>query len=294
MVRRKKNSGYGSIPRNEGLKLARGKYIFFMDSDDLILQDALENLYNVAEETQADVVMCKKRYVSFGEGEEFFNNLTLDDDSQDNVLVMIDNDLKTRMQFWFKDYFPVAAWRKFIRRDFLIENKIEFLNVMQEDSLWTFELVCLAKKITMTPQICYIYRKQRQDSVCGEAYSTELTPDKIRKKFDRVMFGLKHIDELMSRLEFFQNNSDYRYAVLDHIVTQNITWIILMYKNFSPILIYENFKAAFKNDMGKFDVLIAYLVSNLFARIIDFHASYHGVKSELEELKKLHEGKTET
>ena len=43
-----KNTGNASVPRNEGLRFSRGEYVFFMDNDDLILDNALETLYNFA------------------------------------------------------------------------------------------------------------------------------------------------------------------------------------------------------------------------------------------------------
>ena len=57
------NSGGASIPRNQALKLARGKYVTFVDSDDLLIDNALEILFNVAEKFQADVVDAEKFFV---------------------------------------------------------------------------------------------------------------------------------------------------------------------------------------------------------------------------------------
>lgn len=42
--------------RNAGLKIARGKYIYFFDSDDIIANDLLENLYKAFNERKVDVV----------------------------------------------------------------------------------------------------------------------------------------------------------------------------------------------------------------------------------------------
>jgi glycosyltransferase involved in cell wall biosynthesis len=50
-----KNSGVGAV-RNLGLDTARGEYIMFLDSDDVLNGAALENLYRVATSLPADIV----------------------------------------------------------------------------------------------------------------------------------------------------------------------------------------------------------------------------------------------
>ncbi len=52
-----KNSGQGKA-RNEGIKKARGKYITFVDSDDYIESNMLEDLYQKAESENAQIVIC--------------------------------------------------------------------------------------------------------------------------------------------------------------------------------------------------------------------------------------------
>ncbi len=46
------------LSRNKGLKVAKGKYITFIDHDDTLAEDALLTLYNQAEHTNADVVFA--------------------------------------------------------------------------------------------------------------------------------------------------------------------------------------------------------------------------------------------
>ena len=54
-VYKEKNSGQ-SVARNRGIDNAKGKYLYFMDSDDVLASDALEKLYIYAETNALDIV----------------------------------------------------------------------------------------------------------------------------------------------------------------------------------------------------------------------------------------------
>ncbi len=54
------NSDWPGRPRNLGLQAAQGKYVYFVDSDDWIGDEALERLYERAESNEADVVIGKE------------------------------------------------------------------------------------------------------------------------------------------------------------------------------------------------------------------------------------------
>lgn len=53
---RKENGGVSSA-RNEGIKHATGNYLYFCDADDVITDNALEEMYKVAEQIDADIVV---------------------------------------------------------------------------------------------------------------------------------------------------------------------------------------------------------------------------------------------
>lgn len=77
------NSGGAGVPRNLGLKSARGKYITFVDNDDLILPTTLGYFFDIAEKFNADVLHTEKCLAT--------NNTNLDFQYKDLRVVISDN-----------------------------------------------------------------------------------------------------------------------------------------------------------------------------------------------------------
>jgi len=125
LIRRKNNSGSGAEPRNLGVRFALGKYIIFIDSDDLVTKTAFEELYNVAEKFDADVVY-RERYFVFDNLEEKKLKVAHGWDFEYNFVKTptLTSNLEERLKDFNSYKYWVTVWSYFIRRDLILENNI--------------------------------------------------------------------------------------------------------------------------------------------------------------------------
>ena len=149
----KANEGL-SAARNTGTRAATGDYVYYLDSDDVITDRAIEWLVLSAEQFEGvDVVQGDTEVISDPEhevGAEFWS-------ITGKGFPEFANDkgwIKTR--FLVEPRVPVNAWNKLLRREFLIENKLRFRDgIIHEDQLWMFHVAKCVNSIAFVTEICY-------------------------------------------------------------------------------------------------------------------------------------------
>ena len=259
------NTGSGAVPRNVGLEYASGKYVYFMDNDDFIIDTALETLYNFAEAYQSEVVYME-RYFSCGkelvppELNVFIwcNAKTLVEEP-----TLETQNLSERLKKFLAATLCWAPWAKFLRRDFLIDNKI-FLPEMTiaDDVIWTLKLLCLAKKILIVPTPLYVHRKNTESIMERKRLPEEM----IIFRTSPLINGLDILDEFMRGLDFFKQNPAVRLQVLNFFMLMQIDNMSDALKESEPQEVYEIFLREFSKAGSTQPALISYLLvmNNLY------------------------------
>lgn len=139
-----------SIARNSGLYMSQGQYVYFMDPDDLLVDNALSVLINRALSTDVDILMAD--YCKFNDGENFKQMIRAQQDYSETF--------KTAEQAFLEDLSPYECyiWLMLFRRSFLINNKIEFKPFWYEDTLLCQECFIKATTVLKAHFILYVYR----------------------------------------------------------------------------------------------------------------------------------------
>lgn len=151
--------------RNTGLLKAKGEYVYFMDSDDMLEPTAMETCYRIAEEYHLDVVSFDA--CSFMDDGYKGKEITAYDRS--HLLNNIANQpLDARLFFRIMLHAGAirpSVWLSFIRRELVEKHHLRFEEkLIHEDELFTPQLYILADKAIYIPRV-FFHRRIRGNSI---------------------------------------------------------------------------------------------------------------------------------
>ena len=179
----KENEGL-SAARNKGIEIAKGKLICFIDSDDYLESDMLEELKNNMDKYSSDISCCNFYYIK--------NNISTPRIKKDANIEFVSSKKEKFINIQ-NEYSPLTyyAWNKLYKKE--IFNDIKF----PEGRLYEYTYILCdifdkANKISFTlkPLYNYVYRSNSLGN----------------------LFNLKHFDKIGSfdkKIAFFNNKKYY-------------------------------------------------------------------------------------
>lgn len=206
------NGGQGRA-RNIGMKMAKGKYLGFADSDDWVSPDMFKHMYEKAEEENADLTVCDITEC-YDDGSSRIINM-----SQYEPLIKIDT----------------AVWDKLLRRDLVEGIYFPEGKVWYEDLAFVIRIALKSKKQARLPESLYFYRVGQESTMNNNNSRKNLDIIKILEDLKAYMLPLGYDEEFNSlvinhllletikRVER-QNSSDKKEVMmkLREYVRQNI------------------------------------------------------------------------
>ena len=179
-----KENGGLSDARNAGLDIAKGKYIAFVDSEDIIHPRMYEILFQCINKSDSDIVQCKfKKFKNLDEVKDELDNYNETFEEYDNktaIMDMMDN-----------NKINVNSWNKLYKSKLFKTLRFPKGKIL-EDEFLTYKLLYNSRKIAYVDQELYYYYQNDNGIMNGSS---------ILKRLDRI-------EAIEERSKFFLKNGD--------------------------------------------------------------------------------------
>lgn len=186
---------------NAGIKIATGKYIALVDSDDVVPLDAYEKLLSKAEETNADIVIGKGNLLMGGVEREFL--------ARKEKCVWQKERVISSIYEYLDLFYDVFYWNKLFRREVLLEHEC-FLpeGMIYSDRPMVHKAFLHAKKIAIIPEVVYLWRKRGPNdapSLSQEKRNLSNFEDRIQSYRYQLQYFNEYGDPRLTNAFFIRN-----------------------------------------------------------------------------------------
>lgn len=197
----KKNGGL-SDARNIGMNLAKGKFITFVDSDDLLDCKFIEDLLNAMILNGADIAFCD--YCKIDE-----NCVSKADNSIGNVIKFSNIECLENLYIPKSHGMEFVAWGKLYKLDLFKKNKISYpKGKIHEDTFTTYKLCYYANKVVFVDAPRYYYRIRSGSIMSSKFNKTRL--NKLEATKEACSFFLEKDESKLLKLAF----NDFLHSTL--------------------------------------------------------------------------------
>ena len=200
-----------STARNRIIDDAQGDYLSFMDSDDVIAENAIELMMQNVRQYDAEIV--------FGSYEKIETTGQRTVYQYPHLQLLHEDELAT---FAYRKYAGIqaSACNYLVKTSILKEHHHRFIDTNYwEDLVFTFDLVTLVKRAVLLPDITYSYLC-RENSLSHYQHRNQISKEEILKN----VYSIEHLKKTSSLLynKVYFSNRCFNIIMTDFYITCNI------------------------------------------------------------------------
>jgi glycosyltransferase involved in cell wall biosynthesis len=293
-----KNMGL-SFSRNVGINYSRGKYLYFLDSDDYISLDMLESVYKSISITPSDMVTFDVNV--------FFETKDVEINNYSKIAYFHREKTKAGVYKPGIEYYKeikrnkeyiATVWAYVVEKDFLIKNNLLFENgIVNEDELFSFKAFLLADAITYINKTLYNYRIRENSIMLKEVsfinvYSTFLIFDKMIEFIKNINLSEEEYSVCKDDVYRFLKHTRNRYKMINDTEKELFDFVRNDYRVLFSIMVTDNEKEKEnqKRNIDKFKSDISQLEkknTSLDEKNLVLKNKLNNIQMELKELKSI-------
>lgn len=203
----KKNEG-ACIARNTGISIAKGEYLQLVDADDYCELTMLEEQYDLAKATNAEVVMCGLKYdISLKNGEVLY-----EESHYKNAVLTGRQEIKEVIVDILNNTLFNYTHNKLYKLSFLKEHHLKFTEWLpiDQDTNFNIDVFKVLTRLTLTTKSYYHYIKTFEETIVNRYHP---------KKIDVRTYRYERLTDLFKQFNIYtEENQKWLASMYIHQV----------------------------------------------------------------------------
>lgn len=155
-----KENGGAPSARNAAIPLACGEYIYFMDSDDWAEPNMFEEMYKLAKENNAQLVVSGYYIETYFSDTKYYSQ----EQALPSKVFETQEDFRAYAYKMFDKNLLYAPWNKLFLREYIVDNDIRFKNTFWDDFPFNLDVIKDVERVVLTENKYYHFMRARQES----------------------------------------------------------------------------------------------------------------------------------
>jgi len=168
-----KENGGAPSARNMAIDVAKGKYMYFMDSDDWAEPTMLEDMYRLAEENQAELVVTGYYIDTYYSDTECFTQAQ----SQPDQVFATQQEFRENAYRLFDCNLLYTPWNKLYLGDYIRVRGLKFPQTFWDDFPFNLSVLADVERVVVSSQKYYHFMRAR-----AESETAKYRPDMYQKR----------------------------------------------------------------------------------------------------------------